>query len=157
MARKPAVIVEEEPGEFRMVFPTRYNAYKRTKPKLECPITEGRTQQDAKDECDINVIMKKYVKTGTLPPGIGIGRYGDFSDAADYLDAQNILIQAKQQFDSLPSKVRERFQNSPVAMLAFVHDKTNLEEARSLGLLKDEVVKLDKTSESAKNNPDVQK
>lgn len=135
---KRGVVIEEEPGEFRLVFPTRYNAFKRDKPRVEFPPDEGRTQQDAKDECDINMIMRKYVKTGTLPPGMGIGRYGDFSTAEDYLDAQNLLIQARAQFDSLPSTVRERFSNSPVSMLAFVADKNNIEEARKLGLLKDE-------------------
>lgn len=142
MARKP-VVVEEEPGEFRLVFPTRYDAHKREKPRISFPPTEGRTQQDAVDECDINVIMRRYVKTGVLPPGMGLGQYGDFSTAEDYLDAQNIIIQARAQFDSLPSNVRERFSNSPVSMLAFLGDKNNIEEARKLGLLKDEPVKAD--------------
>lgn len=140
MARKPYVI-EEEPGEFKLEFPTRYNAYKRDKPRVEFPPGEGRAVQDAIDECDINVIMKKYIKTGVLPPGVGIARYGDFSSAEDFLDAQNTIIQAKQQFDALPSAVRARFQNSPTALLAFLGDRKNLEEARSLGLLKEEPVK----------------
>lgn len=138
---KRGVVIEEEPGEFRLVFPTRYNAFKRDKPRVEFPLEEGRTQQDARDECDINVIMRRYVKTGTLPPGMGVGRYGDFSSAEDYLDAQNTIIQAKAQFDSLPSNVRERFSNSPVSMLAFLGDKNNIDEARKLGLLKEEPIK----------------
>lgn len=139
MSRK-GYVVEDEPGVGRLVFPTRYNAFKREKPVVEFPPEEGRTQQDAIDECDINVIMKKYIKTGVLPPGTRVGRYGDFSTAEDYLDAQNTLIHARQQFDSLPSAVREKFSNSPVAMLAFLNDRANLAEAKTLGLLKDEVV-----------------
>ncbi|AXH78129.1 MAG: internal scaffolding protein [Microviridae sp.] len=125
-----------------MDFPTRYSVAGREKlGGLDCSNDQGRTVQSAKDECDLNAIMKKYIKTGELPPGIGIGRFGDFSDVTDYLEAQNTLIQARQQFDSLPSGVRERFRNDPAALLAFVNDRKNLDEARTLGLLKDEPVK----------------
>lgn len=148
MAKK-GIVVEEEPGEFRLIFPTRYTAHKREKVKVEFPVTEGRTQQDAVDECDINVIMRRYVKTGVLPPGMGLGQYGDFSTAEDYLDAQNTIIQARAQFESLPSHVRERFSNSPVAMLAFLGDRKNIDEARKLGLLKDEPIKADEKKPEA--------
>lgn len=99
---------------------------------------ESKTKQSFKEECDINVIMKRYSQTGVLPPGVGIAKYGDFAEVPDYIEAQNTLIQARQQFEALPSRVRDRFRNDPANMLAFVNDKKNKAEARVLGLLKDE-------------------
>lgn len=102
--------------------------------------TETQTKQEFKDECDINRIMRKYQRHGVeLPAGLPVGTYGDFSRVTDYREAQDILLQARAQFDALPAKVRDRFQNEPANLLAFVSDAANLEEARSLGLLREEV------------------
>lgn len=99
----------------------------------------SRTKQSFKDECDINKIMRRYVVHGVLPQGVGVAKYGDFSEAGTYLEAQNIIIKARAQFSSLPSKVRERFRNDPAEFLKFVQDKGNAEEAQQLGLLREEL------------------
>lgn len=101
----------------------------------------GKTKQAAKDECDINQLMTRYQKTGHLPPGMGVGRYGDFYTVDDFLSAQLVVKTAEIQFNSLPATVRERFNNEPSALLAFVANPENLEEARELGLLKEELIK----------------
>lgn len=137
MAKK-GIVVEEEPGEFRMVFPTHYSArYRGSIAGLSCE-GPGRTHQEFRDECDINVLMRRYIKHGVLPEGRSVGTYGDFSEVGDYLEAQQILANATEQFASLPSTIRERFRNDPGEMLRFVADRGNLDEARKLGLLKDE-------------------
>jgi len=100
--------------------------------------TEG-AKQSFKEECDINTIMKRYARTGALPAGVGLARYGDFTGAEDFLEAQLTVKRANEQFEALPSRVRERFNNKPGFMLAFLEDKANLAEAKELGLLKDEV------------------
>lgn len=107
--------------------------------RIDCSKDAGRTKQSFKDECDINRIMKKYQNTGVLPVGIGVGQYGDFYDVDDYMSAQLVVKRAEAQFAALPSAVRARFSNSPAALLAFVADKANYDEARKLGLLADEV------------------
>lgn len=99
----------------------------------------GKTKQASKDECDINQIMKRYAKTGQLPPGMGTGRYGDFSTYEDFLSAQIVVKTAEIQFNSLPAQVRQRFNNDPANLLEFVGNPDNLEEARKLGLLKEEI------------------
>lgn len=100
----------------------------------------SRTKQEMKAETDINEIMKRYIRFGTLPPGVGIGRYGDFSKVEDYQAALNLVMDAEGQFAALPARVRDRFQNDPSQLLAFVQDAKNLEEARKLGLLREEPV-----------------
>lgn len=108
---------------------------------LEC-LDPSRTVQDAKDECDINVIMQRYKTMGVMPQGVGVGVYGDFSGAEDFQAAQETIMRARAQFDALPSEVRARFKNDPAGLLAFVADKNNLEEAARMGLLKDEYKKV---------------
>lgn len=99
-----------------------------------------RTQQHFKDECDINVIVRRHLENGD--PGrftkAGVGTYGDFYSAPDFQEAQEVLLESQAQFDALPARVRDRFFNSPARLLEFVADKANIEEARRLGLLKEE-------------------
>lgn len=100
---------------------------------------ESLTKQSFKDECDINVILAKYTKTGVLPDLIKQNpQYGDFSTAEDYQTSLNKVIFAETQFNSLSSRVRDRFHNDPVEFLNFVHDEKNLKEMKELGLLKND-------------------
>lgn len=111
------------------------------KSRVAAPNSGGpsRTKQASADECDINQMMARYQKTGHLPLGMGVGRYGDFDTVDDFLSAQLIVKTAELQFNSLPAEVRGRFNNQPQALLAFIQDPANLEEARKLGLLKEEI------------------
>jgi len=98
-------------------------------------------QADARD-CDINLIMRRYEKTGTLPDLIvKNGRYGDFSEVPDYQEACNIVNFANEQFDALDVNIRNRFANDPVNFLAFMNDPANEDEIEKMGLLKPEAVK----------------
>lgn len=135
---KRGIVVEDEPGVGKLVFPNIYSA--RHRPRFTGISFEGpgRTHQEFKDECNINVLMARYVKHGILPAGYSTGTYGDFSEVGDYLEAQQILENARVQFESLPATLRARFDNNPAKMLEFVADRGNLEEARKLGMLKDE-------------------
>ena len=95
------------------------------------------TDQSCKDECDINMIMRKYEKTKTVTHlNTYEGEYGNFIGAADYHAAQNMMASANQMFSSLPSKIRDRFNNNPAEFLAFVEDDKNESELVSMGLAK---------------------
>lgn len=97
------------------------------------------TQQQFKDECDINRIMDRYLRTGVLSDPLslrGPGTYADFTEMGDYMANMNKVVEAREMFESLPAKVRERFANNPANMIEFVMDSSNKEEAIKLGLLK---------------------
>lgn len=104
--------------------------------KTDCSEGIGAKQAPAQ-ECDINFIMRRYAKSGQLP-AVRVGSYGDFTGPAELLDARAVVERAEAQFRQLPAEVRDRFKNSPAALLAFVQDKKNFEEARKLGLLQEE-------------------
>lgn len=118
-----------------MNFKTIYN-YK--SPKGIENTAASMTQQQFADECDINRIMDRYMRTGCLSDPLSQmrpGTYGDFSELGDYMENMNKVIEARNMFEALPAKVRERFGNNPGAMIDFVMDPNNQNEAISLGLL----------------------
>lgn len=97
--------------------------------------TDTPTKQEFKDECDINVLMKRYQKTGLFPqvPG-SVPRYVSNIDAPDYQASLNIVIEAQSQFSALNSELRKRFDNDPAKFFAFVNDPKNGDELVKLGL-----------------------
>lgn len=97
------------------------------------------TKQSFKDECDINVIMRRFRKVQGADylnryQGYLDGQFGDFSDVQDYRTAIDQIQQARGVFDALPSKVRSRFENDPAQFLDFVHNPANRDELVSMGL-----------------------
>lgn len=97
------------------------------------------TQQHFRDECDINHIMARYRETGFLvdpmQKATAKPQFGDFSTVSDFMQAQNIIAHARENFDALPSNLRERFANNPAQMLSFLENESNYEEAVKLGLV----------------------
>lgn len=91
-----------------------------------------------KQECDINHIVNRYKQTGSfLNPGITPDRrlnFGDFCDVPDLMTAQNQIIAAKAAFSALPAVVRKRFDNDSFALLEFLGNPDNHDEAIRLGL-----------------------
>lgn len=101
---------------------------------VSCEGSPSRTQQHFRDECDINVMIQRFQRTGIpdappVPPGIQ-----DFTRAHDFRSAMQVILDARSAFDALPSKVRERFMNDPHRYLEFVNDPDSAEEAIRLGI-----------------------
>lgn len=98
-------------------------------------ILPSRTKQEFKDECNINTIMTKYMKTGLLDHVATYqGRYEDVSTGVDLQEAYAIQERAETAFESLPAEMRKRFENDPVQFLNFVLDPENLKEVQEMGL-----------------------
>jgi Chlamydia-phage Chp2 scaffold (Chlamy_scaf). len=102
---------------------------------------KGVTKQADLKESDINYIMKRFEKTGTLPEMIlKNGHYGDYTAVPDYQEAMNIINLAQSQFEALDVNVRNRFENNPEKFLAFTTNPENYDEMEKMGLLKPELV-----------------
>ena len=86
---------------------------------------DNRTVQSFKDETDINRIIAKAQKTGTISHmAQHQAEYASF-DTFDFLDAQLRIARGREIFDELPSEVRREFGNDPGAFFTFVNDPQN--------------------------------
>lgn len=107
---------------------------------LDCSGDKGRTQQQFKDEVNINTIVERFGLTGELPTNIPHLMSGDFTNVVDFQSAMDLIIEAREGFDAQPAYVRSRFDNDPHKFLEFVSRKENLDEAIKLGLVREESV-----------------
>lgn len=97
-------------------------------------------QQHMKDECDINVIVERFGVTGQFPVAPLEPTYGDFSGVNDYHSALNAIRASEEAFMALPAKIRAKFDHDPNALLEFLQNETNRDEAIELGLIDGEPV-----------------
>nr|CAI9750161.1 virion structural protein [Microvirus sp.] len=118
-----------------IVIHSRYNlppnpGYKNDEPSM--------TQQQFRDEADINNIMARYQKTGVLVDPLTQATrkpmFDDFSELGDFRDHQQAVIDAQEMFMELPSRLRARFGNDPAELLQWLSCPENKEEAIELGL-----------------------
>ena len=88
---------------------------------------EIRTKQSFKDQTDINKILKKAQKTGSIahlqkyPEAV----YGEFDGEMDLLTAQTRLGRAQEIFAELPSEARAEFGNNPAQFVTWAADPAN--------------------------------
>jgi len=103
--------------------------------------TVSLTKQSDSVDCDVNVLFKRFERTGQLPNMIvKESSYGDFSQVRDYQESIDIVRKANEQFEALDVSIRNRFSNDPALFLAFATDPANLDELEKMHLLKPEVV-----------------
>lgn len=96
------------------------------------------TQQNHKKECDVNLIIAKYDKTGLIQHVQKLeGRYGDVT-GVDFRKAQDLYINAQRMFENLPVHIKKRFRQNAGDFLEFMENPDNREEAIQLGLIKKE-------------------
>jgi len=102
--------------------------------RLECQ-DKSLAVQSAKDESDINTIVRRFGLTGQIPQGFRIPTYADFLNAPDtYQGALEALDRADRAFRSIPAAIRARFNNDPGLFVQFCSDPANLPELRKMGL-----------------------
>lgn len=98
--------------------------------------SEKLTKESVDVETDLNVIVEKARRGVPMNVNTREPFYGDVSQIPDYATAMQIVIDVGKQFMTLPAKIRERFDNDPEKMLAFLSDERNRKEAEELGMLK---------------------
>ncbi len=93
---------------------------------------DGRTKQSFRDETDINQILKRAQKSGTISHLNKFeGRYADFS-GFDFFEAQLQLSKGAEIFDELPVELRREFNQSPAEFFDYVNDPANSERLEEL-------------------------
>lgn len=93
------------------------------------------TQQQFAQDCDVNYIMEKFLKTGTIThlrrePG----HYLDLTTLPDYQESLQTVINAQNAFMELDADIRLKFDNDPGKFIEYLADETKEEEHIKLGL-----------------------
>jgi len=116
-------------------FITAYGKKNRITVDFDPEVEPSLAQQNFKEECDINNIVKKFERTGLLEHANRYdGQYGDFTSSSDYQTSLNQLLDAQEAFDNLPARIRSQFNNDPAQFLDFVHNPDNHEAMYDMGL-----------------------
>lgn len=91
----------------------RFSQVRRSVRKVE-DAGDHHTQQQFKDECDINRIVQN-ANRGVPPRYFAQGQphYGDFSNVPDLMEAHDKIERAKQAFMTLPAGLRGELDNDP--------------------------------------------
>lgn len=98
------------------------------------------TKQAFIAECDINNIVREFTPQAMAELTLLNFQSGKFQDLPDLTDYQTALEQCRvsqEAFDSLPAKIRARFDNDPAKFIDFFMDPANQDEAIKLGLAND--------------------
>lgn len=110
------------------------------------------TQQQFKDECEIESLLKAHNLSQVMGIVNNHGQqplYGDVSDIPDFHDAQNHVARATEYFEGLPSDVRSRFNNSLSEFLTTLNNPDAREALTEMGVLK----AADKAADNAVEQP----
>lgn len=97
------------------------------------------TQQQFKDECEIESLLKAHNLSQVMGIVNNHGQqplYGDVSDIPDFHDAQNHVARATEYFEGLPSDVRSRFNNSLSEFLTTLNNPDARDALTEMGVLK---------------------
>lgn len=113
--------------------------------------SEGGAQQNFKDECDINVLLKKFGIGYEMPASIRIPQSGDFTGISDFHSAMNAVNQARETFEELPAHIRAEFKNDPGEFTEFAMDEKNREKLKEWGMLSPEALERDRIAAERKS------
>ena len=96
---------------------------------------ESRTQQQFGEDAKIQNIVKKYDQQGFFDTiNRNPAQYGDFTHITDLHSAMDKINEAKDNFMTIPSNIREQFNNDPHEFYTFASDENNFDELIDMGL-----------------------
>lgn len=115
---------------------------------------ESLTQQSHAAAADVRNIIKQYDRTGLIANvNKGIAQYGDYSEINEYAEALNMVNEANQSFATLPSHIREQFNNNAGLFFEFATNPKNSEEMIKMGLAEAPETKVEVTPKSESAPP----
>lgn len=90
---------------------------------------DGRTKQSFRDDTDINKMLAKAQRAGSIAHLQKHGAYyGDFSEIDNLLDAHLMYERGVEIFEDLPSELRREFGNSPTEFFNYVNNPENADK-----------------------------
>jgi phage internal scaffolding protein len=124
---------------------------------LDC-VGASKTRASQQKETDINGIIAKYDRTGTLTHITrSIPRFDDVSELSDYKSALDHVLKAQQMFNDLPSELRSEFDNDPAKFIDYISDSKNHEDAVKKGLVMEADTNMDGVVDAAEKAKEAKK
>ncbi len=102
------------------------------------PLREGEptgAKQSFKNELDVNRKVAKYIKSGAVAPLPNDLSFG-FAPPQTFHEALNLIHDAEDYFQGIPSELRNRFENDPGKFLEFIDSPESRDELIELGLIR---------------------
>ncbi len=88
-----------------------------------------------KDDCDINLIVKRHATTGSVSHfARSEPMHGDFSNSVDLKSAMDAVNDANARFQELPADVRRAAGNNPTQLLEMLESDEGQRELQAAGL-----------------------
>lgn len=118
-------------------FRTQYDSTVGIDPGIECTLEERKTQSEFAEDCDVNLLVARYRKTGVMPDvtqRASEALYGDFSAIPSRMEMFNIVENAWDAFNALPPDVRREFNNDAAEFLAATETLEGVERLKKVGL-----------------------
>lgn len=96
---------------------------------------DSQTDPSFAEQCNVNNIIKKYKETGQITHmARSQGVYADVSTVTDLLTATTQVEKAAEAFKTIPAELRRKLNEDPAALIDFLNDPNNDEEAIYYGL-----------------------
>ena len=131
-----------------------FRRYERVPTVLDCTGDPGLTEQSHKEDVDMHNIMRQFEKTGIVKHvAAHAGTYGDYVGAPGFQEAMNIIAKAESMFESVPAKIRAKFDNDPGKFVDFMQAPENYQAILDLGLDASHLPKPEAVAEPAIADP----
>lgn len=105
---------------------------------------ESRTKQEFKDECDINTILNRFLRTGEPPPMVLPDHFGDTRNNLTWVEKEQRVSDIAAMFYDQPARIRTKFNNDPMQWAdraLFMLDNGMAEQLPELGIATPEELK----------------
>lgn len=99
-----------------------------------CTVGESKTDPIFAEDLKIQNMIKRYDTDGYLSTVDRHANYTDFSDITDLHGAMEKVKNAQEDFQKVPSYIRERFDNDPKLFYEFAINPDNYDELAEYGL-----------------------
>lgn len=78
------------------------------------------TKQAPAEQQSVSALLKQYVNLGMVPANGPVPSYGDFTGLGDFHECLGRVMEARDQFQRLPARVRRVAENDPGMFLEMV-------------------------------------
>ncbi len=95
----------------------------------------GGAKQSMKDECDVNLIVARFTKTGLISHvSEGVPMFVDVAELGDYRSVIEQVRKVDEYFSGLPAEVRSEFSNDASRFMEYLESGASAEDLMKLGL-----------------------